>query len=81
MPHGIYLVKIVFDQSKNHFDQIVWKLKVPRLFHEFVLKCMEIECASKKCIKGGKMLARICLKVFGNWRYFKMCIKSANTLP
>jgi len=36
--------------------------KVPRLFHEFVLKCLEIECVSKECIKGGKTPPRNCFK-------------------
>ncbi len=28
----------------------------------------------KMCIKGGKILARTCLKVFGNWRCFQRCV-------
>ncbi len=53
--------------------------KVPRLFHEFVLKCLEIECVSKKCIERGETLPRICFKVCENWRYFKICVSKVST--
>jgi hypothetical protein len=46
---------------------------VLRLFHEFALKCLEIESVLKD-IKGANTFPRICFKMCGNWRCFQRCV-------
>ncbi len=59
-----------------------WISKVLRLFHEFALKCLEIEGVSEDVYQRCQHFLMNLLKSVRKLEVFQnMCIKSANTLP